>query len=375
MAIAGSATLALALSLGCFVLFGFTQFTDYLLQRLETAVPAGQVPPSPAAIIVLGGGIIPQWTPGGTGFELAEAADRLVKGLELKRLHPGARLIFSGGSGTLIASQLPETAGALAMTQALYGDDRGMELESRSRTTFENAAEVRKMLGENPGPLLLVTSAFHMPRAIGCFRKLGMDVIPGAGRFPGRCAGLSLSHRRNSQPVPEAERPGEGDRRPRQLLRQRAHRRPAAAMIKGIDGTAALALALALGAAGAALAWLASVPAPFILGPAVIVTIAGVAGLETTIPVPLRNGAFAVIGAIMGSSVTPQVLEAARHWPQSFAMLALSIVAIMAVTTAIFRRFYVYDRVTAVLSSDARATSASSSGSARRRAAILPPSA
>ncbi len=122
-------------------------------------------------------------------------------------------------------------------------------------------------------------------------------------------------------------------------------------MIKGIEGPAALALALALGAAGAALAWFASVPAPFILGPAVVVTIAGIAGLKTAIPAPLRNGAFVVIGAIMGSSVTPQVLDAARHWPQSFAILALSIVAIMAVTTAIFRRFYVYDRVTAVLSS------------------------
>lgn len=122
-------------------------------------------------------------------------------------------------------------------------------------------------------------------------------------------------------------------------------------MIKGIEGPAALALALALGAAGAALAWFASVPAPFILGPAVVVTIAGIAGLKTAVPAPLRNGAFVVIGAIMGSSVTPQVLDAARHWPQSFAILALSIVAIMAVTTAIFRRFYVYDRVTAVLSS------------------------
>jgi uncharacterized SAM-binding protein YcdF (DUF218 family) len=169
-------TLALALSIGSFVLFGFTQFTDYLLHRLETAVPAGQIPADPAAIIVLGGGIIPQ--SGANGFELGEASDRLVKGLELKRLHPQARLIFTGGNGTLLVSQLPESAGALAMVRALHGDDRGMELESRSRTTFENAAGVRKMLGANPGPLLLVTSGFHMPRALGCFRQLGMDVIP-----------------------------------------------------------------------------------------------------------------------------------------------------------------------------------------------------
>jgi uncharacterized SAM-binding protein YcdF (DUF218 family) len=170
---------ALTISIALFVLSGFTQLADYLIFRLETAVPSRAIPPAPAAIIVLGGGIASQSAAGGTGYQLAEASDRLVKALELRRLHPQARFIYSGGSGALIADQLPETVGARAMVEALYGDDRGMELESRSRTTFENAVEVRKMLGEDAsGPLLLVTSAFHMPRAIGCFRQLGMDVIP-----------------------------------------------------------------------------------------------------------------------------------------------------------------------------------------------------
>jgi uncharacterized SAM-binding protein YcdF (DUF218 family) len=171
-------TLALAISIGSFALFGFTQLPDYMLYRLETTVPAGQIPAAPAAIVVLGGGLGSQSAAGGTGYQLAEAADRLVTGLELKRLHPQARLIYSGGSGTLVADQPPETVGALAMVRALYGDDRGMELESRSRTTFENAVEVHKMLGDTAGPLLLVTSAFHLPRAVGCFRQLGMEVIP-----------------------------------------------------------------------------------------------------------------------------------------------------------------------------------------------------
>jgi len=176
-------TLALAISIGSFVLFGFTQLPDYLLYRLETAVPAGKTSAAPAAIVVLGGGIGSQSAAGGTGYQLAEAADRLVKGLELKRLHPQARFIYSGGSGTLIADQPPETVGALSMVQALYGDDRAMELESRSRTTFENAVEVRKMLGDTTGPVLLVTSAFHMPRALGCFRQLGMEAIPAPSDF------------------------------------------------------------------------------------------------------------------------------------------------------------------------------------------------
>jgi uncharacterized SAM-binding protein YcdF (DUF218 family) len=170
--------IGLVASASLFVLFGFTQFTDYLLYKLETIVPAAELPAEPAGIIILGGGLGTKSESGGVGYHLGEAADRLVKGLELHRQFPQARFIYSGGSGTLISDELPETTGAADMVKALYGDDRGMELESRSRTTYENAVEVAAMLGEEKTrPYLLVTSAFHMSRAIGCFRKAGINVI------------------------------------------------------------------------------------------------------------------------------------------------------------------------------------------------------
>jgi hypothetical protein len=121
--------------------------------------------------------------------------------------------------------------------------------------------------------------------------------------------------------------------------------------VKPFVEAASFALALALGGAGAALAWAASVPAPFILGPAVAVTIAGIAGLRTDVPLPFRNIAFVVIGAIMGSGVTPQVLETARQWPLSFVALGVTITVIMAITTALLQKLWRYDRITAVLSS------------------------
>lgn len=169
----------LVLSAALFLIFGFTQFTDYLLYKLETLVPAASMAGEPAGIIVLGGGIGTKSASGGIGYHLGEAADRLVKGLELRRSYPNARFIYSGGSGTLISDELPETVGAAQMVRSLYGDDRGMELEDRSRTTWENAVEVAAMLGEDKHkPHLLVTSAFHMSRAIGSFRKLGINVVP-----------------------------------------------------------------------------------------------------------------------------------------------------------------------------------------------------
>lgn len=114
---------------------------------------------------------------------------------------------------------------------------------------------------------------------------------------------------------------------------------------------ASVALGLAIGAAGAWVAWLLAVPAQFILGPAIAVTVAGVSGLRTDMPAPLRNAAFVVIGAIMGSGVTPGVLDAARKWPLSFLVLGASLVVIMGITAVLFRRFWGYDRTTAVLSS------------------------
>ncbi len=92
---------------------------------------------------------------------------------------------------------------------------------------------------------------------------------------------------------------------------------------------ARIVLTLALGAIGATLATLLRLPAPLITGPAVLVTIAALAGVAGEIPVALRNGVFVVIGMVMGSAVTPQTLEAALKWPLSFVCLALALVAII----------------------------------------------
>ncbi len=150
----------------------------------------------------------------------------------------------------------------------------------------------------------------------------------------------SLADRRDAEPVPQAQHIREGACRACRLSPVGADRRMVSVMKPAVRA-ASVALALALGGAGAIIAWLASVPAPFILGPAVAVTVAGVAGLRTEIPTPLRNAAFVVIGAIMGSGVTPDVPRGRTgSWPLSFLALGLTLVVIMAVTTAMLRRVW-----------------------------------
>ena len=111
------------------------------------------------------------------------------------------------------------------------------------------------------------------------------------------------------------------------------------------------AAALAVGGAGAALAFLLGLPAPFITGPAILVTLAGLGGVAMAIPVAARDLAFVFIGLTMGTGVTPEVLDAAGRWPVSLGLLGLSVLAIILVCRFLLMRHFGQDGRTAVLSS------------------------
>jgi uncharacterized protein len=111
-----------------------------------------------------------------------------------------------------------------------------------------------------------------------------------------------------------------------------------------------LATTLLLAAAGAALASWASLPAPFITGPAIAVTLGGLCGAKVDVPALLRNACFVIIGTIMGSGVTPEVVRSASVWPQSIIVLAVSITATMWIGNRVLRQYFLLDRTTAVLS-------------------------
>jgi uncharacterized SAM-binding protein YcdF (DUF218 family) len=107
---------------------------------------------------------------------LNEAAERITVIAELARKYQSATILYSGGNGSpgppgceaQIAAALFETFGVPA---------RRLMLEDRSRTTAENAAFSRRLVMPKPGERwLLVTSAYHMPRSIGAFRRAGFPV-------------------------------------------------------------------------------------------------------------------------------------------------------------------------------------------------------
>jgi uncharacterized SAM-binding protein YcdF (DUF218 family) len=156
------------LSLIVLAILGFSPVGNALIIPLENRFPPWNATRSgpPDGIIVLGGAI------DGLGRNnevilLNEAAERLTVVPELARRYPNAGILFSGTEAAL---------GARLLERLGIARDR-ITLEDRSRDTMENAVFSKAIVRPKPGERwLLVTSAYHMPRAIGVFRKAGFPI-------------------------------------------------------------------------------------------------------------------------------------------------------------------------------------------------------
>jgi uncharacterized SAM-binding protein YcdF (DUF218 family) len=171
----------LGLVLLAFAVVALLPVTQWLASPLEQRFPLPQ-PQSLArvdGIIVLGGAIESDPTGNVEQPALDDAAERLTSFAALARRYPGARLIYSGGSGQVRNTETREADLAKPLLQALGVDSSRTIYERESRNTWENAVYSQKLADPKPGETwLLVTSAWHMPRAVGCFRKLGWNVTP-----------------------------------------------------------------------------------------------------------------------------------------------------------------------------------------------------
>ena len=129
---------------------------------------------APHGMVVLGGALSPDVSHARNTVALNEAAERLTVVAELARRYPDARIIFSGGSGAVIFEERPEAEFALRLLESLGVAKGRVVAEDRSRNTVENARFSRELAQPKPGERwLLVTSAYHLPRAMGIFRKAG----------------------------------------------------------------------------------------------------------------------------------------------------------------------------------------------------------
>lgn len=160
---------------------GLSPLGDALIRPLEQRFPRADAERGApvAGIIVLGGAEDSRAMDPREIAALNEAAERYTEAVVLARRHPGARLVFTGGSGALLRTLPPEAHAAGRLFEALGIPRERLVLEDKSRDTFENATLTARLVNPKPGERwLLVTSAWHMPRAMGCFRQAGFAVEP-----------------------------------------------------------------------------------------------------------------------------------------------------------------------------------------------------
>jgi uncharacterized SAM-binding protein YcdF (DUF218 family) len=110
---------------------------------------------------------------------LRDSAERLTTFVGLSRRYPEAKLIYSGGSGNLKGQEFKGSYVAKILFEQLGLGTERVLFESESRNTLENAKYSFDLAKPQKGEKwVLVTSASHMPRAVGVFRKVGWPVIP-----------------------------------------------------------------------------------------------------------------------------------------------------------------------------------------------------
>ncbi len=159
---------------------GLSPLGNAIILPLEDRFPAWDASRgAPDGIISLGGAFDTVVSPARHEIALNEAAERLTAMAELARRFPAARIAFSGGSDRLIYEGSSEAELAARLFESFGIAKERITLEDKSHDTDENARFTKALLEPKPGERwLLVTSAHHMPRAVGAFRAAGFPVEP-----------------------------------------------------------------------------------------------------------------------------------------------------------------------------------------------------
>jgi uncharacterized SAM-binding protein YcdF (DUF218 family) len=165
-------------SLVLIAIAGLSPLGNALILPLEQRFPPWDASRgAPDGIVLLGGMIAPDISAARGTVSLNEAAERITATAELARRYPAARIVMTGGSSALIFDEGAEAAFAVRQLEALGVAHDRITAEEQSRNTIENAVFSRLIANPKPGERwLLVTSAYHMPRAMAVFRAADFPV-------------------------------------------------------------------------------------------------------------------------------------------------------------------------------------------------------
>ena len=161
-----------------FAICGFSPLGYLLLYPLEQRFPPwDSAGGGPDGVIVLGGSIDAERSAAHGVAVVGGAADRIIAAAALGHRYPETRIMFTGGSANLVSDGAREADYAASLFESLGIRRERLIMERGSRNTEENAEFSKALAAFKPGERwLLVTSAYHMPRSVGLFRKAGFPV-------------------------------------------------------------------------------------------------------------------------------------------------------------------------------------------------------
>ena len=150
------------------------------VRHLEERFPQPQALPADiGGIIALGGAIDPYLSRARHQLSVGGSIERVLFLRKLAQDYPAAQLVYTGGSGNLFDQNAKEADYFQTFANLIGWPADRVILEGRSRNTFENATFSKALVTVTPDkPWILITSARHMPRAVGIFRSQGWPVIP-----------------------------------------------------------------------------------------------------------------------------------------------------------------------------------------------------
>lgn len=167
----------LVLGLGWFLAVLLTPLPAWITLPLENRFPRPPEFERVDGVVVLGGAVEQLLTERRGIPALNGAAERMTEAVALARRHPEARILFTGGQGTVVTGQETEADVARRLWASMGLEGERVIFEGESRNTWENAVFSHRVAQPKPGERwLLVTSASHMVRAMGCFRRAGWEV-------------------------------------------------------------------------------------------------------------------------------------------------------------------------------------------------------
>lgn len=165
-------------------------FERALNLALETAIPPADPRATPGAIVVLSGDYRPLAPEYGEATVGPSTLARLRHAAFMQR-RTGLPILASGGGSP--PGRHPDMGEAMRQTLERDFAVPVRWVEGRSRNTLENAVESARILrGEGIGAVVLVTHAYHMPRAARVFAAAGLQVVPAATGGVGAYGGVSL---------------------------------------------------------------------------------------------------------------------------------------------------------------------------------------